>query len=352
MSKRKGIDALNDDTQASAKRAQNPTGFRVARRPAPRSDERSIVASSTGASPSSMSTESRITTHPTGFRVARPPVQQSAERSRAASSTAAGSSSASTSSRITTLVLGPNGRLASKRKDRSHLTAQSTPSTSPPTEAGTTPIHADTTPAPVVRAEAPAANVPSSATETPDQAFQPSFIDIQTEPKPKRKKDNTTRVCDSIPTIISEYNGYSTSKSKLLEWLSLRDATLDEVLRHDGLGDYLGQPRCFACNIEPGIFKCKDCSGGGRLRCQTCVVKAHQDIPLHRIEVSHFVNIIENVKTDVASLCSDGLASFSTRIPSKILASAYNLGMGDAPARVHPLDPQYLSFSIRPASMP
>lgn len=79
------------------------------------------------------------------------------------------------------------------------------------------------------------------------------------------------------------------SKSKLQEWLSFRDATLDEILRHDGLGDYLGQLLCCACNIHPGFFKCKDCSGGGRLKCQACVVNAHQDTPLHRIEVSYLV---------------------------------------------------------------
>ena len=50
------------------------------------------------------------------------------------------------------------------------------------------------------------------------------------------------------------------------------------------------------CHNEPGVFKCKDCSGGGRLRCQPCIVKAHQDIPLHRIEVRYFTNAIEMLR--------------------------------------------------------
>lgn len=75
-------------------------------------------------------------------------------------------------------------------------------------------------------------------------------------------------------------------QSKLLEWLSFQDATLDELLRHDGLGDFLGYEYCVTCNKEPGLFKCKDCSGGSRLHCQACTVKSHQNTPLHRIEVS------------------------------------------------------------------
>ena len=47
------------------------------------------------------------------------------------------------------------------------------------------------------------------------------------------------------------------------------------------------------CHNEPGVFKCKDCSGGGCLCCQLCIVKAHQDIPLHHIEVCYFTNAIE-----------------------------------------------------------
>lgn len=72
--------------------------------------------------------------------------------------------------------------------------------------------------------------------------------------------------------------------------------TLDEILRHDGLGDYFGHQECYVCHNEPGVFKCKDCSGGGRLRCQLCILKAHQDTPLHRIEVCYFTNAMEMSK--------------------------------------------------------
>ena len=139
-------------------------------------------------------------------------------------------------------------------------------------------------------------------------------------------------------------------KSKLLEWLTLRDTTLDEILRHDGLGDYRGEHNCYACNVEPGVFRCKDCLGGGRLRCQACLVKAHRETPLHRIEVSLFVSTIENAKT--TSYYSAGLATFSTRFLSKSSISVYNLDTGDAPAHVHLLGLLDSWSSIPRVSMP
>ena len=73
---------------------------------------------------------------------------------------------------------------------------------------------------------------------------------------------------------------------KLLQWLAFRDATLDKILWHDGLADYLEHQNCIACGKEAGIFKCQDCFGGSHLRCQSCMVRLHEAAPLHRIEVS------------------------------------------------------------------
>ena len=137
----------------------------------------------------------------TGFRVVHPPAAQSPSRSTA------NSLSTSTSSRITTLALVPKGRLAGRRKDRSHLTTQSTPSMPPST-------HVDT-PAPIV------ADTPG-ATDLPEDAFEAASAGVQTEPKPKRKRDNKTQVCDSVATITFLTDSISMFlKSKLLEWLSL-----------------------------------------------------------------------------------------------------------------------------------
>jgi len=80
MSKRRN-EELKDDTQATAKRIRKPTGFRMA----------------------------------------RPPAAENASRSARASL------STSTSSRITTLVVGNNGRLGGRRKDKNHLISKYPP---------------------------------------------------------------------------------------------------------------------------------------------------------------------------------------------------------------------------------
>jgi hypothetical protein len=60
---------------------------------------------------------------------------------------------------------------------------------------------------------------------------------------------------------------------------------LDEIIRHDGLGDFLGKTECSQCGKLPGVIKCKDCTSGRMLLCPDCTVACHQTLPLHRIEV-------------------------------------------------------------------
>ena len=69
--------------------------------------------------------------------------------------------------------------------------------------------------------------------------------------------------------------------------MPFHDSFLDELLRHDGHGDYLGSSTCTLCGQEPedGVFKCKDCFSGCLLRCRACVLSTHEHHPLHHIEV-------------------------------------------------------------------
>jgi hypothetical protein len=134
MSKR-NIDALKDNTQATARRSRNPSGFRVA----------------------------------------RPPATQSASRS-----TAASSSSTLANSRIRTLVVGSNGRLAGRRKDRSHLT---TPANIQPTSPNQ-PEDANVIPSEI-----------DDSVNVPEDAIQETCdVPAASEPKRKRKRNNNTRV--------------------------------------------------------------------------------------------------------------------------------------------------------------
>ncbi|KIJ89496.1 hypothetical protein K443DRAFT_117906, partial [Laccaria amethystina LaAM-08-1] len=71
---------------------------------------------------------------------------------------------------------------------------------------------------------------------------------------------------------------------RLSEWIEFRATFLDEALRHDGLGDFLGHTDCSQCEKAQGIFRCIDCPSGRMLKCAECIVALHQSLPLHRIE--------------------------------------------------------------------
>ena len=195
--------------------------------------------------------------HP-GFRVAR---------SREHENTTPGTSSLPTNSRITTLALSVNGCLEGGHRDWGH-----NPSVTNQTSIATTSAD-DATPPDYEVDSMPSSHFCGNPTTPP------------TETRHKRKRTSNAQVCRCC-TCFNLKLTTSILKSKLLEWLSFRDAMLDEILCHNGLGDFLGHQFCIECNEEMGIFKCKDCSSGCHLRCQACIVKAHRETPLHRIEVS------------------------------------------------------------------
>jgi len=112
----------------------------------------------------------------------------------------------------------------------------------------------------------------------------------ETAPKPKRKRDRSTcvrrSIYDSHSVIIKHF------QSKLVEWLSLRDSTLDEFLRLDGLGSSLGNESCRLCSKVPpsALFRYQDCGHGCTLLCQHCLILKHRDLELHRVQVNCFMN--------------------------------------------------------------
>ncbi|KAJ7233875.1 hypothetical protein B0H12DRAFT_1028257, partial [Mycena haematopus] len=58
---------------------------------------------------------------------------------------------------------------------------------------------------------------------------------------------------------------------------------LDEIVMLDGRGDYQDDHECIICDVAPGTYRCRDCFTDD-LYCQACIVRAHADSPLHRIE--------------------------------------------------------------------
>ena len=78
------------------------------------------------------------------------------------------------------------------------------------------------------------------------------------------------------------------SQERIQTWIPFRASFLDEVLRHDGLGDYTETRACVRCREKgaevSGMYRCTECVGGVLL-CQRCIVREHSRLPLHRIQV-------------------------------------------------------------------
>ena len=69
------------------------------------------------------------------------------------------------------------------------------------------------------------------------------------------------------------------------EWMPYRDKFLDELVRHDGWGDYLECDKFPQCSsMEPPIAKCTECFGG-HIVCVACALCDHAAHPLHRLHV-------------------------------------------------------------------
>jgi hypothetical protein len=75
------------------------------------------------------------------------------------------------------------------------------------------------------------------------------------------------------------------------EWRPLKAKFLEELLRHDGLGNDFYDPKCAHCQKEylpsdaaARVFRCGDC--GQFLQCKECCLSRHALTPLHVIKVS------------------------------------------------------------------
>ncbi|KAJ7878541.1 hypothetical protein B0H14DRAFT_3083030 [Mycena olivaceomarginata] len=80
------------------------------------------------------------------------------------------------------------------------------------------------------------------------------------------------------------------------QWLrNRRERFLDELLRLEGRGDHRWQTKCSTCPEVVGmVYRCRDCFTDA-LFCQPCVVTAHKDNPLHRVEMWRDGHFFEGV---------------------------------------------------------
>jgi hypothetical protein len=77
-------------------------------------------------------------------------------------------------------------------------------------------------------------------------------------------------------------------------WLNYRADYLEEELRKEGRGSSRLWEKCGGCEATEGVaYRCRDqeCHRG-YLYCESCMVRVHQALPLHWIEVSAIQNFM------------------------------------------------------------
>ncbi|KAJ7145450.1 hypothetical protein C8R43DRAFT_953502 [Mycena crocata] len=96
---------------------------------------------------------------------------------------------------------------------------------------------------------------------------------------------------DTPDAILGKCKDYASSVDPMSLWRAMKAFFLDEVLRHEGLGEDLDAPECAHCHAGfpdgnadggPRLFKCEDC--GEFLQCHNCCVANHVRMPLHVIK--------------------------------------------------------------------
>lgn len=117
------------------------------------------------------------------------------------------------------------------------------------------------------------------------------------ETSPPTKKARSPRSVASVGHPL--HDGHAHTHLRALQrrshklWVSNRRGLyLDELIRWEGRGDFLGDTVCPDCigrrvppeQRGPAEFRCRDCAVPD-LVCSDCVVKRHRRSPLHRLEV-------------------------------------------------------------------
>lgn len=111
----------------------------------------------------------------------------------------------------------------------------------------------------------------------------------ESRPQRKQKRPKPNKENDSVRVLPYPYlltpRTYPHLQTGMARWLQYRSVFLDEFLRLEGLGDRLDVLMvCPDCSDALAQFRCKDCSGC-IMRCSSCVVSFHRDLPLHRLQV-------------------------------------------------------------------
>ena len=118
-----------------------------------------------------------------------------------------------------------------------------------------------------------------------DSEHEDDTRDMQSPPRKRARSEKSRNGCP-VFSFFFLYSALLQNTDPIESFVSFRDTFLDELIRHEGLGQ-LPQPSiCGVCKKSGalGTIKCVDCSGGIHM-CQMCTVELHQRLPTHRIMV-------------------------------------------------------------------
>ncbi|KAJ6532331.1 hypothetical protein DFH09DRAFT_1408462 [Mycena vulgaris] len=95
-----------------------------------------------------------------------------------------------------------------------------------------------------------------------------------------------TRDPDERGPVRKEPRALRASDAPIGVWVSKGKPQLylDELIQLDGRGEHQDDDSCIVCGISAGVYRCRECFTDD-LYCKECIVGAHGDSPLHRIEV-------------------------------------------------------------------
>ena len=116
-------------------------------------------------------------------------------------------------------------------------------------------------------------------------------VDLQgIAPKIRGARRKQGKINDSVsfPLCLRSSTFLKANQTKMQSWLDVRPIVLDEMIRLDGPGD-TRVDFCSSClnRMASPVYRCLECSYG-LLFCRECVIKSHQTMPLHRLEVCSF----------------------------------------------------------------
>lgn len=93
---------------------------------------------------------------------------------------------------------------------------------------------------------------------------------------------DNSHISSSESDFVVQVTAPLAARSFLEDFVRYRQSILNELILQDGR---LGGRACYTCVVEDGLYRCKDCLHRN-LSCSDCIVQAHSELPLHRLEVS------------------------------------------------------------------